>query len=519
MEKRVAIVGAGVSGLIACKYTLEKGFEPIVFEADDTIGGVWSHTLHSTKLQNTKETYQFSDFPWPSSVKDLYPSHSQVKEYLQSYSRHFGISSYIKFNSKVLNIDYIGESYEEIESWNLWGGTGKPFGSKGQWHIRVQDVKSCTIEVYKAEFVILCIGQFSGLANIPNLPPNQDPQVFNGKVMHSMDYAAMNSSSAEELVKNKRVTIIGSGKSAMDLAALCANINGPRYPCTMIRRTTNWVAPNNYISGIGLRLLYLNRISGFLNHKPGETFLLLVLATLLSPLRWGIYKLVECYLRWKLPLKKYGMVPKNSVLQNVLSCQLAMVPPNFFNKMEEGSIIIRDSPGFGFCREGLIIDGETRPLETDIVIFATGYKGEEKLKNIFASPLFQQYIMGSPTCILPLYRQIIHPRIPRLALIGYGGSLTHIATCEIRCQWLAHFLGENMELPCVRDMEKDVKIWDNYFKQNTDKYFRRSCIATVQLWYNDQLCRDMGCKPRRKKGILSELFEPYGAQDYAGLTA
>ncbi|XWS27111.1 hypothetical protein CRYUN_Cryun26dG0088400 [Craigia yunnanensis] len=486
MEKRVAIIGAGVSGLIACKYILEKGFEPIVFEAGDTIGGVWAHTIDSTKLQSTKEVYQFSDFPWPSSVE---------------------------------SIDYVGEAYEEIESWNLWGENGKPFGSKGKWHIRVQDVKGCTIEVYQAEFVILCIGQFSGLAYIPNLPPNQGPRVFNGKVMHSMDYVAMNSSSAEELVKNKRVTLIGSGKSAMDLAALCANINGPRYPCTMIRRTANWVSPNDYISGIVLGLLYLNRISGFLNHKPGETFLLGVLATLLSPLRWGINKLIECYLRWKLPLKKYGMVPKYSFLQNVLSCQIAMLPANFFNKLEEGSIVIKDSPGFGFCREGLIIDGETRPLETDIVIFATGYKGEEKLKNIFASPIFQQYIMGSPTSILPLYRQIIHPRIPRLAVIGYGGSLTHIATCEIRCQWLAHFLGENMDLPSIREMEKDVKIWDNYFKQNADKYFRRSCIATVQLWYNDQLCRDMGCKPRRKKGILAELFEPYGAQDYAALTA
>ncbi|XVE71556.1 hypothetical protein DITRI_Ditri10aG0160700 [Diplodiscus trichospermus] len=509
MEKRVAIVGAGVSGLIACKYTLEKGFQPIVFEADDTIGGVWAHTMHSTKLQNTKEVYQFSDFPWPSSVKDTYPSHSQVMEYLESYARYFALSSYIKFNSKVVSIDYVGEAYEEIDSWHLWGGNGEPFGSKGKWHISVQDVKSSTIEVYKAEFVILRIGLFSGLANIPNLTPNQGPQVFNGKVMHVMDYAAMTSSSAEELVERKRVTIIGSGKSAMDLAAVCANINGPRYPCTMIRRTANWVVPNDYLSGICLGLLYLNRISGFFNHKPGESFLLGVLATLLSPLRWCIYKLIECYLRWRLPLKKYGMIPKYRVLQTILSCQIAMIPENFFNKLEEGSIFIKDSPaGFGFCREGLTIDGETRPLETDTVIYATGYNGEEKLKNIFASPFSQQYIMGSSNCILPLYRQIIHPRIPRLALIGYGGSLLHIATCELRCQWLAHLLGESMELPCIREMEKYIKIWDKFFKQNTDKHFRRSCIATVQLWYNDRLCRDMGCKPRRKKGILAELFEP-----------
>ncbi|KAK6942214.1 Flavin monooxygenase-like [Dillenia turbinata] len=499
MERRIAVIGAGMNGLITCKYLLERGFHPIVLEADGSIGGLWKRTLESTKLQNNRQSFCFSDFPWPSYVQEMNPGHTQVLEYFELYAQHFGIMPYIRFNTKVISLAYIGESDLEIESWEKWGGTGKPFGSKGKWHIEVQDTKTCSIEVIEVEFVVFCIGRFSGLANIPDFPAGQGPEVFSGQVMHSMDYSALDKSTAAKLIKGKRVTVIGSLKSAMDIAAECAEANGIDNPCTMIQRNPHWGLLSEKIWGVNLGYFCTNRFSELLVHKPGEPFLLSCISTLLSPLRLAMSKFVESYLKWKLPLKKYNVIPDHSFHQHASSCTLVILPKNFYDKVEEGSIVLKRSKNIRFCREGLVVEGEPEPLKTDLVIFATGYKGDQKLKTIFKSPTFQNLIVASPTSTVPLY------------------SLSNIYTSEVTCQWLAHFLDGNIQLPDIRDMEREVAMWKEYMKQYAGSNYKRSCIGAVHVWYNDQLCKDIGCNHKRKKGFIKEWFEPYGPRDYARL--
>ncbi|KAF6172445.1 hypothetical protein GIB67_006958 [Kingdonia uniflora] len=518
MEERVAIIGAGISGLLACKYMSQKGYRPIVFESKSGVGGVWTNTIETTKLQNLKRSYQFSDFPWPSSVTEEFPDHNQVLDYIDSYARHFNVLQYIRFNSRVVSIDYEKASDgDEMDSWSLWSGTGDAFSPKGKWNILVEDTHCKLTEVYQVEFVILCIGRFSDVPNIPEFPLNNGPEIFHGKVIHSMEYSAMDDDIVAEFVKGKRVTVVGLQKSALDIAAECSKANGLEQPCTLIYRTEHWLLPDKF-PWVALAYLYFSRFSELTIHKPGEGLLLSLLASLLSPLRRVISKSVESYIRWKLPLKKYKMIPKHSFSQEISSCTITIIPDNFFGKVEEGSIILKKMKNFSFCKKGLMIDGEVEPLKTDIVIFGTGYKGDEKLKNIFTSLTFQKYIMGSSNTTVPLYRECIHPRIPQLAVIGYSESLSNLYSSEMRCLWLSHLLDGTFKLPSITEMENDVRNWRNHMKQYSPQYYRRSCVGALHIWYNDQLCKDMKCNPKRKKGYFAELFKPYGSLDYSNLS-
>lgn len=123
-------------------------------------------------------------------------------------------------------------------------------------------------------------------------------------------------------------------------------------------------------------------------------------------------------------MKKYGLVPSYSFLEGISSCRIGILPENFYDKIKEGSIVIKKPNSFSFCREGLIINGEAKPLETDLAILATGYKGEEKLQSIFKSPIFQKYINGSTTSTVPLYRSVFVDPFTQHKVLFYFLTIT-----------------------------------------------------------------------------------------------
>jgi len=117
---------------------------------------------------------------------------------------------------------------------------------------------------------------------------------------------------------------------------------------------------------------------------------------------------MESVIKHKHQLKKRGMVPGHGFLKALSSCLISTVPDGFYDNVDKGSIIIKKSPTFCFSKEGLLLEAERKPLKTDVVILATGFDGQKKLGDIFASPKFRDYLAGFPDRDIPLYRSADH---------------------------------------------------------------------------------------------------------------
>ena len=103
--RRVCVIGAGIAGLVTSKVMDQDGFEVHVFERDTHLGGTWapSRTYPGLRTNNSKRTYEFSDFPYPDDTAD-FPFAEDVRKYLEAYADRFNVRPLIRFQSEVTDV-------------------------------------------------------------------------------------------------------------------------------------------------------------------------------------------------------------------------------------------------------------------------------------------------------------------------------------------------------------------------------------------------------------------------------
>ena len=126
MTKRVAVIGAGPSGLVSIKAALEQDFEVVCFESSKCIGGLWNYdqrkgstSIYDSVISNTsKHMMQFSDFPVPKDWPRFLP-HKKVLEYLELYAENFDLKKHIKFSRPVESVQQEVINGKETSRWEI----------------------------------------------------------------------------------------------------------------------------------------------------------------------------------------------------------------------------------------------------------------------------------------------------------------------------------------------------------------------------------------------------------------
>ncbi|XP_028759964.1 probable flavin-containing monooxygenase 1 [Neltuma alba] len=515
LVSKIGIVGAGVSGIAAAKQLSRHN--PIVFEASDSIGGVWKHcSYNSTRLQSLRSDYEFTDFPWPDRDNSEFPTHLEILNYLKSYAEHFDVLKNVRFNSKVVEIRFVGGSGDRDNSDIMGLIGGGDYGSllPGQpvWEVAVQTKESDIIQWYGFEFIVLCNGKYGDVAKIPSFPRSKGPELFEGQLLHTLDYCKLDREAATKLLKGKKVAVVGFKKSAIDLALECAEANqGPEgQPCTMVVRTLHWTVPHYRIWGLPFFLFYSTRASQFLHERPNQGFLKTLLCLLLSPMRRGISKFIESYILWKLPLEKYGLKPEHPFEEDYASCQMAVLPDKFFPEADKGKIVFKKASRWWFWNGGIEFEDNTK-VEADVVILATGFDGKKKIKTILPEPF--RSLLEYPSGIMPLYRGTIHPLIPNMAFVGYVESVANLRSSELRSMWLSQLVDDKFKLPSIEKMLSYTLQEMEVMKRST-RFYKRHCISTYSIKHSDEICEDMGWSSWRKMSWISEVLGLYGSGDY-----
>ncbi|MDX1886550.1 flavin-containing monooxygenase [Mycolicibacterium sp. 120270] len=105
MTGSVAVIGAGPGGLVTARWLLSQGFEPTIFEQTQSLGGQWAGLEGTSGVWPTMHTNtsriltSFSDLEPDNDL--TFPSNRDILAYLHRYAETFGLTSRIRFGTRV----------------------------------------------------------------------------------------------------------------------------------------------------------------------------------------------------------------------------------------------------------------------------------------------------------------------------------------------------------------------------------------------------------------------------------
>jgi 4-hydroxyacetophenone monooxygenase len=224
-EFRVAIIGAGMSGLAAALRLSQAGVPFVILEKNADVGGTWlENTYPGCRVDVPNHFYSYS-FAQKDDWPQLYSSQDVLLDYFRSCADELDLRRHVRFGTEVEEA-----RFDE---------------ARGTWTLRVRSTGGRE-ERLEANAIVSAVGQL----NRPLMPDIPGIGDFHGPSFHSARWEA------DVPLAGKRVGVIGTGASAAQFIPVVAERAEELF---VFQRTAPWLLPTpDYHDEVpeGLRWLY-----------------------------------------------------------------------------------------------------------------------------------------------------------------------------------------------------------------------------------------------------------------------
>ncbi len=342
-DPEVLVVGGGQAGLSIGARLTQLGVDTLVIDREARIGDNWRKRYHALTLHNQVHVNHLPYMPFPPNWPTYLP-----KDKIAGWF----------------------EAYAEAMELNFWTGTEFEGGSydaeTGRWTVTlVRDGK-------RREMRPRHVAMATGVSGIPNLPKIPTLENFKGEVIHSGSYASA------EGRKGKRVVIIGTGTSAHDIAQDLYSHGSGRV--TMVQRSPTTVVSVEPSAQLpyalyeeGPPLDDCDLIAASMPYGPLKTAHEMLAAKgteidkpLLDGLRRAGFRIDEedrTGWQFKYLQRGGGYYFNVGCSELIVDGKVGLIQYGDINRFVEDGVLLKN--------------GETLPA--DIVVLATGFKGQEAL--------------------------------------------------------------------------------------------------------------------------------------------
>lgn len=201
---RVAVIGAGMAGILAAIELRRRGVECVVFEKADRVGGTWRENTYpglSCDVPAHSYTYTFARNPdWSR----WYADGAEIQRYFERVADEHGVLALVRFGDEVTGLEFVD----------------------GGWNLRTASGHADRFEAVIAA---------TGVLHHPNVARLDGIDTFAGSSFHSARW------DHDVPLDGRRVGVIGTGSTAVQItSALVPRVE--RFH--LFQRTAQWVYPS-----------------------------------------------------------------------------------------------------------------------------------------------------------------------------------------------------------------------------------------------------------------------------------